>query len=396
MNKEVTFSLFLSIKALNLILRSRSYRNMILNRNISIYIDASAEDLLAVLGDTLEETYIGDFLLTKCSGRFFLANEMIAGLLASPDLFCQFPFSLFVLDISLSDAKRIRERYGVLCFSDQTQLRLSPLRFQKTSFCQKDSVGKSWASILDELSLFPKNTIIINDRYLMLGIEEQAEENIADMVAVLMPAVGFRGELTVFIYFDAVNDKWASEFVRSHCDEELQDMNADFFAAVTDMFEEKAEKVRDAVYSSAKGNYKVTTICATYVRPLQKNRSGDVMMSTWVEGYDLTHNRRIMTDYFYISADHGLILFDKDGRAGKEQTIVTKGLYCEGLNDSSDIPEERHRIMLSNYAFKMNYNRMLLSVNGTVVTAPSKVEECIRQVPLFNPSIQNAGTERLR
>ncbi len=396
MNDEITFSLFLSIRALNSILRSRSYRNMILNRNVSIFLDASAEELSAALGDNIEESYIGDFLVSKCCSRFYLANEMIAGILDNPALFCRFPFSLFVLAISRVDAKRIRDLYGVLCYSDQTKLRLSPLRFQKTTFCQRGAVGRSWASILEELSSFPKNTIIVNDRYLMLGKEEQAEQNIADIASALMPSAEYDGELKMFVYFDAVNEKWAKDFVHGHGGGGLKEMNAVFCEAVQEEFQKKATKIRNAIHSAVNGDYKVKTICTTYVRPLEKARNGDVLMSTWVEGYDLTHNRRIITDYFEVSADYGLIAFDKAGRAEKEQTIVTKGLYCEGLNDSSDIPEERHRVMLSNYAFNMNYDRMLLAVDGTVVKDSDQVQEYLQQIPLFTPSGEFSGTARIK
>ena len=396
MSDEITFSLFLSIKALDLVLRSRSYRNMILNRNVSIFLDASAEELSAALGNNIEESYIGDFLVSKCCSRFYLANEMIAGILGDPALFCHFPFSLFVLDISRADAKRIRDRYGVLCYSDQTKLRLSPLRFQKTTFCQRGTVGKSWASILEELSSLPKNTIIVNDRYLMLGKEEQAVQNIAEIASALMPSAEYEGELKMFVYFDAVNEKWAKDFVHVHGGVGLQEMNVAFCKAVQEEFKKKTTIIRNAIRSAVNGDYRVKTICTTYVRPLQKARNGDVVMSTWVEGYDLTHNRRIITDYFQVTADYGLIAFDKAGRAEKEQTIVTKGLYCEGLNDSSDIPEERHRVMLSNYAFNMNYDRILLAVDGTVVEDSGRVQSLLQQIPLLIPSGEFSGTARIK
>lgn len=396
MNNEITFSLFLSVKALDSILRSRAYRNMILNRNVRIFLDASVQELSDALGDSLEESYIGDFLLSKCDGRFFLANEMIAGILDNPSLCCRFPFSLFVLGISNTDAKRIREKYGVLCFSDQTRLRLSPLRFQKTCFCQKNSSGKSWNSILDELSSQPKNTIIVNDRYLMAVKEDLAEKNISGIASSLMPSDGFSGELVFFIYFDAVNEAWAKSFVRSNPNTGLDELNAGFRAAVMNEFEKKAETVRNTVINAVKGSYQIRILCATYIRPLQKGREGDISMSTWVDGYDLTHNRRIMTDYFQVSADYGLIAFDKDGKAEKEQTIVTKGLYCEGLNDSSDIPEERHRVILTNYAFKMNHDNMVLSVDGEVVTEPKRIKEYLHGIPIFNPPMELSGTMRLK
>ena len=396
MNDEITFSLFLSIKALNSILRSRTYRNMILNRNVSIFLDASAEELSAALGDDIEESYIGDFLITKCCGRFYLANEMIATLLSDPAQFCRYPFSLFLLGIACADAKRIRDEYGVMCFSDQTRLRMGPLRFRKTSFCQRDAVTKSWSTILEELSLFPKNTIIFNDRYLMSGREDQAVRNVADLASALIPSAEYKGKLTVFFYFDAVNERWAKQFVVNYgADNGLQELNVAFLEAVKAEFKKKGAKVREAVRSALYDGCNVQTICATYIRPLKK-RAGEVVMESWVDGYDLTHNRMIITDYFQVSADYGLIAFDMGGRVEKEQTIITRGLYCEGLNDTSDIPEERHRALLTNYSFKMNYEYLLLDVDGTLVMGPEYVEDCLRQIPLFNPPGSSDGTAQLK
>jgi len=397
MKTDITFSLFLSIRALNAILESRTYREIVFNRDVSIFLDASVDDLKAAIGPDIEESRIGDFLVSRCSGGFYLANELIAGILADPSLFSRFPFSLFILDISRADAKRVRKQYGVLCYSDQARLCLGPLRFQKTSFCEKGSPDKSWNSILTEASSFPVNTIIINDRYLMTGNPAMVKRNVSEIVSSLMPPSDYEGTLNVFFYFDGVDKKWSEIYVKKHGGESLDEMNQGFKNAAKVEFGKKSQEVCKIVRSCVNGIYGVNTVCATYHRPLGLNKNnGCRSMETWVEGYDLTHNRRIITEYFQISADYGLLAFNSDGKAEKEQLITTKGLYCEGLHDSSDLPEERHRVMLSNFAEGMNYKNMFLSVNGDVLDDPSDIEEQMRSIPIFRTREQPFGTLKVK
>ena len=398
MNTDITFSLFLSIRALEAILRSKTYRKILFNREVSIYLDASVEELKDAIGPVIEESRIGDYLVSKCcSGGFYLANEMIAEILNNPARFSQFPFSLFILDISRVDARKIRKQYGVLCYSDQASLRLATLRFQKTVFCEKGSPAKSWPSILTEASRFPVNTIIINDRYLMLGNPDIAERNVRDIVSSLLPASDYEGTVNVFFYFDGVDEKWSKNFIKEHEGENLDEMNQAFMIAARDEFGSKSRRVCDFVRTSVNGSYAVRTICSTYHRPLEVNRSrGSISMKTWVSGYDLTHNRRIITDYFHITADHGLQAFNMMGKAENEQLITTKGLYCEGLNDPSDLPEERHRVMLSNYARMMDSESLFLSVDGDVLDDQYEIWRRFQSIPIFRQNGDMSGTLRVR
>ncbi len=66
MKTDITFSLFLSIRALEAILRSKTYRKMLFNREVSIYLDASVDELKKAIGPVIEESRIGDYLVSKC------------------------------------------------------------------------------------------------------------------------------------------------------------------------------------------------------------------------------------------------------------------------------------------------------------------------------------------
>lgn len=397
MSNRISFSIYLSIKALEAILRSRSYRGMILNRDVNIFLDASISELAAAVGNNPDETYIGDFLRYNSRGvKFHVANELVAQLLEDPERFSQDPFAVYILAISSADAKRIREQYGVLCFSDSTTLRLPPLRFQKNTFCEKDKVGKSWASFLRELSEIPLNTLAINDRYLLPSKENELEcsmQNLEDIFAALLPSVDGRSPVHVFIYFDAVDKDWSLDFLHENSEEtQFPDLQRLFQHSVKEEFQKKSRAIYDMVRSFAMNRYPVHTYCVSYFRGLDKNKKdGSLFMKTYVPGYERTHNRRILTDYIQISADYGLVAFSLSGQVLKTQALNAKGLFCEGLNDKSDIPEERHRMELSSLPGRDNADNVLFSKDGKLIEGTKQIMNEIGQIPLLADEQNKTG-----
>lgn len=401
MNTPISFSLYLSIKALEAILRSRSYRGMILNRDVNVFLDASVQELAAAIGTNPDETYIGDFLRHNSEGvKFYVANELVAQLLEKPEQFSQDPFAVYILNISSADAKRIREQYGVLCFSDSTTLRLPPLRFQKNTFCKKDKVGKSWASFLRELSEIPFNTVAINDRYLLPSKANELEcsmQNLQDIFAALLPTVNGRSPVHIFVYFDAVDKDWSADFIRkNNVNTQFTDLQRLFHRSVQEEFQKKSCAIYDMARSFTMNLYPVHTYCVSYYRGLEKNKKdGTLFMSTYVEGYEQTHNRRILTDYIQISADYGLVAFSLYGKALKSQALNAKGLFCEGLNDKSDIPEERHRMELSSLPGRENAKDVLFSKDGKLVEGAQQIMNEIGRIPLLGNDHNRTGALRL-
>ena len=397
MSNRISFSIYLSIKALEAILRSRSYRGMILNRDVNIFLDASISELAVAVGNNPDETYIGDFLRNNSEGvKFYVANELVAQLLEDPMRFSRDPFAIYILAISSTDAKRIREQYGVLCFSDSTTLRLPPLRFQKNTFCEKNKVGKSWASFLRELSDIPFNTLAINDRYLLPSKGNDLEcsmQNLEDIFAALLPSVDRKSPVHVFVYFDAVDKDWSSEFLHeNNPKKQFSDLQRLFHHSVEEEFQKKSIAIYDMVRSFAMNRYTVHTYCVSYYRGLDRNkRDGALFMKTYVDGYERTHNRRILTDYIQISADYGLAAFTLSGEALKTQALNAKGLFCEGLNDKSDIPEERHRMELSSLPGRENADNVLFSKDGILINGAKQIMNEIGQIPLLVNEHNKAG-----
>ena len=398
-----TFSFFLSLRALEALLRSRTYRRILINRDVNLYLDASVEELQAALGDRIEESFIGNFLLKQFDkGQGSLANEFISDILADESRFCAFPYSVFILDVKPSEAKRIREQYGVLCYSDSLIPRLPHLRYKKSAFCKKEEVHHSWSAIFNGLSGFPISTILINDRYILPSLTDfdlqNAEYNIGEIISALSPSAKHTANLTVFLYFDAVDNNWVDKTFKlsapfTQNKDDMNRLNDSFHSSVEEEFEQKSKEIVDIVKASVNGNYPVRVICASYFRGLRR-RKDMISMETYVDGYDYTHNRRIMTDYQFVSAEHGLLAFTANGRSQIEQSIGIKSLYAEGLKDVSDIPEDRHRHELNRFAGlaeKSHIKNLLLSVDGGLVEQDRKLA-VLHSIPLLQDAYPDSGT----
>lgn len=394
------FSFFLSIKALDSLLRSKTYRHMLIKQDVRVYLDASAEELLPHLNQA-DDSYIGNFLMRQCQGDFALANEFIADLLESPNKIAEHPYSIFVLGVSSSDAKKIRDNYGVLFFSDSANPRFPQIRYKKSVFCREGNSAHSWETIFSELSRMPRNTIIINDRYLLGSLSDYAvdgmKENLGEIMHSLLPSNKFSGTVQVVVLFDAIDKSWTTSFTEPQERQEWGDVETQYHKMAWNQFEKRARIIDQVIHQSAKGPYNINVICVSFFRGLKQ--SGDkINVKTWVEGYQFTHNRRILSDYHFTTAEYGLVAFRVDGSPEKEQSISIKGLYSEGLDDCSDTPIERHCYELrqmAEWAQNGIYKNLMISVNGEGVETES-IPATLCSVPLLRSDDTNHGVFPLK
>ena len=70
--------------------------------------------------------------------------------------------------------------------------------------------------------------------------------------------------------------------------------------------------------------------------------------------YNITHNRRVLTNYFIITAEHMLKAFD-GSRSISSQHITGNKLYNFGLEGYNDAPEKLHRDMIRDYKELISY-----------------------------------------
>ena len=101
--------------------------------------------------------------------------------------------------------------------------------------------------------------------------------------------------------------------------------------------------------------------------------------------YDDTHNRRIISNYFIVSAEHMLKAFSSEGNGLCNQVINCNTLFSRGLDtkSKSDMPNDTHISILENLSsmvdFAQNKSKVALpySLNGNSNLSISNIKNRI-------------------
>ncbi len=237
----------------------------------------------------------------------------------NPSIVHNDPCAIYLLKIDKEKADKIQKDFGVICQSiDSLDDSVLTQGFIDVSPRYGDK-GYGWNQVLKMLQKYPSNSIIINDRNLFsnetldsssgepgnkLGIE-----NLYEILDAIIPR-RFCGEYHVFISFDT---------------------------------------------SSLNSNVSVDYICGKIQALKQRlNRRNNIVFEILaLHGknspcYNITHNRRILTNYFILTAEHMLKAFD-GSISVSSQHITGNKLYNCGLCDCNDAPEKLHRDMIRDF-----------------------------------------------
>lgn len=402
---KTTLSFYLSINALLSLWRRKTYKELL--KNNLTYLVCSEEEYKesldkngtvdrdsSLLGQILglEDNDIGRITKERISPEeLFRVGDKRS---INGDFFSNAPFSVFILDIAPSTARRISRQYGVLCYSDKRVIRLTQLKRQCSFFLSKDERYddgiKNWCTILKRIKEVPINTILINDRYMACTKYNNKSEidqnrlsyNLQGIVSELLSNSEFVGKYYIFIYFDAIDNKWAKDWLEIHSKDSS---NCQLYQSdVKKEFDRKASTIRSAILSVI-GELKDRTevYCASFLRYIKDNH-----LASYVKNYDYTHNRRILTNYYHIIFEHDLLAFDSNSKSTVDQGIIIKSLYSEGLNDVSDTPIRRHMYELN--ALSSLYSKdLMLWHNGKIIEDPERVKQELNEIPILAQIIKN-------
>ena len=88
------------------------------------------------------------------------------------------------------------------------------------------------------------------------------------------------------------------------------------------------------------------------------------------QSYEKTHDRRVISNYFFATASHKLKAF-RNGTPLQKQKIDLLTLYAKGLGDLSDVPEYAHADDIKDLRYVMQESKNhptlhMYSVNGNV------------------------------
>ncbi len=212
-----------------------------------------------------------------------------------PEVIAKYPSSVFILDIEANEAARLQQRYGVIVQSyEHLDDAILTTVSQKSIYTEEGDNNIGWSDVFQGLKDLPTNAVIINDRNLFTNdqlikdrdgnvIEKRLSgvENVAGILNTILPRT-----LDIPFHVLIVCDKAGIE------------------------------------------NHLTVKNVITYLNGLKKqlNRPYVINMellavSSQSSFYSKTHNRRILTNYSYLTFEHKINAFD--GHRSKASQFIT-------------------------------------------------------------------------
>ncbi|MBR1682015.1 MAG: hypothetical protein IJ767_05705 [Bacteroidaceae bacterium] len=214
----------------------------------------------------------------------------------------QHPSSLYVLDVPILEAERLQKSYGVCCVGGEHPS-IATLIDTNDEHTTNDGepLGQGWATALQSLRGVPSNALLLSDRYLFTNVSAGKGNGIANVHAildVLLPQ-RFLGEYHVTIVFDVE---------KIHTTYTFNDIVA------------RLERVKQSLHRDY---------------PIMMEVLG---ISEDCPVYTKLHNRRIVSNYYIVKAEHRLAAFNGN-IATSQQTITPQVLFTvDSLNGHSTPP----------------------------------------------------------
>lgn len=228
------------------------------------------------------------------------------------------PCGAFILNINMATAQEIQSGYGVIC-QDESNIDDNVLVYQKDASCIKDETCHNWDEIFNDIKSQPTNTLIINDRFLFshdLNGNGVGIDNVVKIIDSILPEL-FENSYHIFIAFSHDKIKPSMSF----------------------------GKISTAL------NKKIKTLRAYNIILEIVSYDKNCYM------YEYTHNRRILTNYHLVKADHLCAAFDSSNKSIVDQTITCEMLYSHGLFDNSDVPAKTHKSMIKRFEEMIKYGK---------------------------------------
>lgn len=336
MDGQFRFSFFLSEKAALSLISNKSFYNLVKKSLVDIYVDGNEGDIRSRMGNPVT------------SVRFINGRDIIRDI-ENEASFSDYPYSVFVLDVSPQEAARIQSESGVICQSSD-DIKLDAL-FMHRYFVSKEghpsgknTIGKfyhTWDNIIERV--LPCNCIIVNDKYLIKNAnQELGIRNLETIIKNLRYNSNAKTDLVIVI---------------EACD--VKDSRGNVVISQSEQF-----GIMSEILSQRMGQDKLNIHCICPILPSDRE-------NPW---YRHIHNRRILTNYCMYSAEYRLCAFlpGSPSKESVDQLMTCYPLFSEGLayNKSYvDQSEYSHRLFLSRFNNILYGDKQwrLYSFNGKVM-----------------------------
>lgn len=214
------------------------------------------------------------------------------------------PNGLYILNISKIDAEDISRKYGVLCFSSDSinESKLIDPNVEYT-YNTKECIG-DWGIILHSIKGLPSNALIFVDRFLFMNDRPtfaNGIQNVFEILRFLLP----------------------QEFDKSQI----------YHVCIVCSTNSKGQKMKLSFQDLAKElNSKMKELAKGYSIDMEL-----IGIPSDSRFYDDTHNRRIISNYFIVRAEHKInALFNQNSSCS--QTLTPQRLFTYNCLRSSSAP----------------------------------------------------------
>ena len=320
-------SLFLTKKAFESI-DDTSLEYKIVSKQTKVYVDLSKEELIDLLepGDDClgyGSNPLFDFQEDHTNVSFCAAKETFDQIKNGEySAFGQFPDGIFVLDVDEKTVNNLKDAYGVLCMTE-SNIDFSMLTQSHREFCEREEKDKAVdydllpkpshltvSQLIPEDVLLPCNSIVVIDKYLFK--DDRDGNCLVEILSRLLNRRLNKSYCHLLIIFDN-SDAGPTE-----------DMRKDAFRNIVTGLQPAIEKVNDL-------HIKVEFLAGDFNPP---------------KIFEDMHNRKIITNYSVITAEHGFGMYNKGNQMKWDQKFTVESLYSDGINTSSTTPEKERQIIM--------------------------------------------------
>ena len=252
--------------------------------------------------------------LHKMGITIYAEKEWLDKMFSSNDIIIEEPTAAYMLDIPQSACDKLKHDFGVLCYSTDKTISIPIFTGRGWHIDTSDTdKEKSWKALLSDLSI-PSNAIIIVDRYLFSSSAGETIEdsffNLKQILELLLPQSINNGIFDVSLFFD--------------------------FSSINFNKDKKPDGTTiDMAYLAKRVNKIKKDINRAYPFSLSL-----ISVSSNCLNYDKTHNRRIISNYYIVRAEHKIKAYNERRGPLCNQDLSFSYIFSDGLYDRSTIPEK--------------------------------------------------------
>ena len=282
-------------------------------------------------------------------------KDFIDNIPNEPSSVLKYPCGIFLLEIEDEKAKSIQNDYGVIC---QPTSRLDYMPLAQPSFpneLEENETGRSWEGMISRFKQLPSNSALIIDAHLFQKDRYDERTNSYDE----------NNSKGINNLFDILNAILPQHFVGTY---HVGVLLTDYDVANKNISQNNLTNKRIA---NAINKLKSKKLNRNY------NISIEVVFISEKDNasHKLIHNRRIISNYFIVTADYGLVALNK-GRCLLSQTITAFPLFENIQNDSqSDKKEKRMRRDLNDLKAMMSQQNRAIQPTLTCFQSGKQIDD---------------------